>query len=193
MKIFPATQPIESPQAISKRLPVSIWNPRIWTMNKAGAFERGVTDGKQRKGTERKMNIRMFHACITTNLNKTGISQVSLKESTCSKPESWVSTSVSGVWTMVTLGMVSKLVEGRGNTEPLGTCELLTAWQRHRKTNRWRETRCRGKAALFSHQLPMGKEKTGSTWSLNRVLPAEEENPDSMTPNAGHTGGGAGS
>lgn len=36
------------------------------------------------------------------------------------------------------------------------------------------------KAALFSHQLPTGKEKTGSTWSLNRVLPAEEESPDSM-------------
>ena len=68
---------MESPQAISKRLPVSIWNPCIWTMNKAGAFEQGVTDVKQRKGTERKMNIRMFPACITTNLNKTRIRQVS--------------------------------------------------------------------------------------------------------------------
>lgn len=48
-------------------------NTCIWTMNKGSAFEQGVTDGKQRERTGRKINMRMVHACIMTNLNKTDI------------------------------------------------------------------------------------------------------------------------
>lgn len=77
MKIFPAIQPIESPQAISKRLPVSIWNPRIWTMNKGWRFWTG-RDWRKAKEKDQKEDEHKNVPCVHNDKPKQDQDQTSV-------------------------------------------------------------------------------------------------------------------
>jgi hypothetical protein len=188
MKIFPRTQPIESPQAISKRMSVSIGNIWIWTMNNVSAFEPGMTDIKQSKETGRMMNIRILPMCVNDK-PKQDQNQTFLKKTTCIHSPSWDFSSVAHVWTV---GVVSKeeLVawewgRGRGpGRKPWNPLAPVSYWLSHKgigkQTNRFP---VQGKTALFWRVLHTNSQqgKKGSDCCLDRAfpLPAEEAKPDS--------------